>query len=485
MQSSPPDHTLLLYIWSPESRREQLRAPVGDFLSFLHQYRNRISVVLSDEMKDLFSAELAQLSVISPDSATELLHPQKNHADKNYTLYPIIACNLRSFEKGSEDFLSLLHEPDSKHYSFWDSFRENAKLFITSATEKTILTDDQKNLLEEKEHELKTLLLKCESMKEDRPLHLHRHLELAKEHLTKNLKLPCFYFETDSKTIRESLFNERVRSLLHAQVELAYFANAEIDPVIGWLEYLIKENSFEVCNPFMSLSMNTNTYGAITKIEYFPRKILLNDGFNSLYYSISDSSIPKEQKKNPKPSQNYRIMRKQPDLFAIRFDEPLSHLNDTEPVCCKIIYFKSGLGSFMPNSTTGFSLEYWLENAETLPDTSDIRLHFPLIFPGDAQSIHLRALISAGGEDDRLYPLSEQTTNIHSSEVAGSLYGIRLIHSITHFIIDLRFAHQLNSLSFAKKEERSENTHIDLSFSQKAASIKDYDRLQSMYFCIY
>jgi hypothetical protein len=443
-----------------------------EFVSSLERFRNTLVLVSDDPAVESLCKDSDAYSVIHVANAHALLQ-----SDKSRTVYPVCAGSIELFEQKCEDFLTMLRGQDISLHTADSAVISEKNLIFSSS---------QKEFLNEKEFEIREIFEMCRNIEKDRSAHLHRHLELAEGYLSRTISAPEFFFSSEREIIADLIFNERVKELLSAQVELAYFANSEIDPVDGWLEYLTKENSFEARNPFISVSMDSSTHGAIRRIEYFPRKLLLNDGFSSLYWSPSDSSSSFSSTFSV-ASEKYRIMRKQPDLFAIRFDEPIAlEEGNIHPHCSKVLYLKSGLGSFMPNSTTGFTLDYWLEQADQLEDKGEFAwLHFPLLFPGTAEMIHLRALTSLGGEDQTLYNLKNEKVYLQTSQVPGSLFGIRLINSATHFIIDIRFAKEIEEISFSKDGNPRENTLIKLAFKHSLTMFKGYERIQSMYFCVY
>ena len=471
-----------LYFWCPDSKKEQT-------LSILKSYENffKSSVDVFNLLKCKSNHELipedwdSSLIFNLYDCNNENISIINSEISFLYSIIPFIIYDISKFE---DEIQSLF----SKSNELSDFITIDKTVKINKLDQ--LLNEKQVNYINKKEKYLKSLIDISLSKKDEKPLHFHQLIENSINFLNKEINVPYFILPSQKELVSQIIFNERVTQLLHSQVEIAYFINSEINPVDGWLNYETKENLTSLTNPFLSINLDSNLSGNINIFEYFPRKILLNDGFSSLYGTIGESHYLNDNLQSPS---SVRIMRKQPDLFALRFDEDLSNaLNlQNKLKCTKVIYIKSGLGSFMPNSTSGLSVDYWLESSNNniektrSYENENFNLCFPILFPGTSNTISIRALTSMGGEDEKLHKLTLDVNQIASEDISGKIFGLRLINSVNHFVIDFRFAHALDKASFKIDYETKFNTKIFLAFTQKINSIFEYEKLQTLYLTIY
>jgi hypothetical protein len=475
-----PENSFIIYLWVSPSKEESLTKPIDEFLHFLELHSGLCSILIDRNTNSITPAEYPVLDFLYTDT-------YQGTEDSLLNLHPFVITNLSQFESEKETIIHYLKRLDHSCLP---------KEILSTSSLETILSKQHYPVFEEKKRAIENQLELAESLLTERPQHLHSHLTTANKLLNQLDSHPSFIQNSQLSSFSSFFFYELYSLLLSAQVEIAYFIYAGIDPINGWIHHQ-KSNSkntsiWEIRNPFLSISNNLDNHGAISRIEYFPRKFLLNNTNNSFIFSLLDQDLNDDSFASPVKSVQpapYRIMRNQPDLFAIRFDETLetNYRKSKETLTCsKVFYIRSGLGSFIPNSTTGFTCEYWLEGEKVPEENILLNLYFPLLFPASHENIKIRALSSFGGENELLYSINKETPlNLNEKKVAGNLFGIRIIHTINHFIIDLRFSKRIEGVSIKADTKDEETTLLNLNFRQHACSLLGYEALQAIHFCIY
>lgn len=389
-------------------------------------------------------------------------------------------------------------------------FDEAIKLLIQSresdidickqiSTRDQILSSKHNKSIVSKAMQIERMLEKSRSMINERGTNLHSHLDRAAQYLLKINSFPKFVSATLLKSFEDIYYRECWKYLLHSQVELAYYLNEQLDPQFGWLDFEESEQEnpewASLTNPFISIKFDTHRQGTVSRIEYFPRKLLLLDCEPSHFFSLSPvatgeirthtivKSSDIESSKTPRVPPF--VARRQLDLMALRFDEkvPFGSNHSTSTVR-KTIYFKSMLGAFMPNSTTGYSFEFWLE--ESPEDINELYLifHHTVLMPNQRDLISMRPLLPLAGEG-QLHYLTEDALMLRSEDLSGGLSGLRLIEGSSHFVLDYRFARTIEQLTVQCGASSSYETKVHIAFSMKASSVLTFDQIQTMYFCIY
>jgi hypothetical protein len=480
MQLLPPENSFIIYLWVVPSKVEALTKPIDEFLHYIELHSGTCRLLIHRNADWLTPAEYPLLHFHYTDQDQETEGSISN-------LYPMVITSLSQFESEKEKIINYLKSTDT-------SLVPEDYAFFPSA--EAIISKQAFTIFEEKKGSILNQLELAESLRPERPKHLHSHLTEAKKLVSQLDSHPSYIQNSQYQSFSSFFFREIYSLLLSAQVEIAYFIYGGIDPVDGWIHHqksrINNTSVWEIRNPFLSISNNLECHGAISRIEYFPRRFLLNNNTNAFIFSLSDKGVQEESFPPSVTSTSpatYRIMRNQPDLFGIRFEEALS-TNEAEPhetlTCSKVFYVRSGLGSFIPNSTTGFTCEYWLEGEKDPDKNSLLNLYFPLLFPASPENIKIRALSSFGGENELLHSIDkENAVYLNQKEVAGNLFGIRVIHTINHFIIDFRFSKMIEGVSIRSEMKDEETTLLNLNFTQQAYSVLGYDHLQAMHFCIY
>jgi len=472
---------LLIYCWINPHYVETLKPALISILETLSKYSVHFDILLDKSTcGESFPEVLPKINFFYSDLITR---PREER-----DIYPLIASTLDTLERDHEELIMLLKSIDFKLENNDESFTTPDIVQIKSMND--FYSDSLSTLLDSKKKFLQKQFSLADTIKDDRPLHLLERLKLAISKADSRDLYPEYILKKDLALIEEILFRFEYRKLLMAQVDLAYFIHAGIEPQIGWIEYdapsIEQPEKYEIRNPFLSLQHDLTHGGVITKIDYFPRKFLLNESSPSLFFSIGRISTPKEFEPIASSLDKWRLMRKQPDLISLRFDEePISNLEENA-LCtiAKVIYLKGGLGSFMPNSTSGFSCEFWIEEWLGKNSTIPLNLHLPLLFPAQQELIQIRALSPFGGETDTLYN-AESALLIKKDSIESGLSGIRLINSAEHFVIDIRFTRPINNINLIPKKSFKTKTLLDIRFELDFNSALTYEKVQALHFCIY
>lgn len=346
---------------------------------------------------------------------------------------------------------------------------------------------------------LKAPLLRKKN-KIDQEISLLKNLSSQSEKRVKACKKFLHYFDSfrpitqieNTNVTHFEILNELYKLLLYAEVELNYAKYPEIDPVLGWLNVPKNFSSKEIIsisNPFISLEFDSNSSGILTNIDYYPRKESISGFRPSFYFSKT------KQKKYPTNSQNCLeplLMRNSPDLFGIKFQEPVI-LDCPDSVCTlsKVFYLKSGLTPLANYSTTGFMLEFWIEDdrlTKNLDLTQETYLQIALSLNCKLDLVRFRYLSDMGGVSNETFsiPNADDKIEFSTKDALGGLKGIRVIDSINQFVSDYRFSRSIKNIIITNSRSNlSDYTYIDLLISLNARDIFGYEKSQNLTFSIF
>ena len=301
--------------------------------------------------------------------------------------------------------------------------------------------------------------------------HPHQGKNLTSYHTARKhyLQSQCYLYhqlKESSASRVHALMREGFQHLLSTEVEIDAIKHSDVDPSNGWLH--LKERpapcgspESSIDNPFIRIYFDAAQGGAIAEFDYKPRKLNLvpSGGACSACFCtvrgdeiiFPDTAAAHAQLQMP-PNSGPKVLRRNPDLAALRFTESLSGgPPQIEYTISKDFYVRAGLGAYQANSTTGFNIEYWISGPTEPPADLHVAFFFSFIFPsGDLRVMSGRPLLCAGGETEWVFPLEKENL-LHSTDVPGGLYGLRLIDGIDSFIIDLRSA---KPFSFIKYQPR-------------------------------
>jgi hypothetical protein len=259
-------------------------------------------------------------------------------------------------------------------------------------------------------------------------------------------------------------FAETYHALLQAQVSLDAIGHSEIDPRDGWIELNPGEQTPEnsgcdwiLDNPFLRLYFSTQASG-IKAIDYKPRKIQLlplNPKFLSfrgaVLKTIEESPPFTPELLSPPLGPEFRVIMKSPSLIRARLSEklrsPLADPTSETALLNKDFTVRAGLGAFLQDATTGFSLEYWLENCTwNDKDSLNLALAWHIYLPsGEQESLSARPLLCVGAQAEQTVSLAS-SVRLDSSAFPGGLHGVRLIDGVQGYTIDFRSAKKLGHI---------------------------------------
>lgn len=221
--------------------------------------------------------------------------------------------------------------------------------------------------------------------------------------------------------------------MLFGEVDLEAFLHPDVDPVLGWVRLGSVNGEHFISTQLADYFLAED--GALLELDFKPRKCALFGTVPARSFTLKPSAEPLKRK-----LETAKVTRKTLDLLSIRFDEELTYSTGTFHLI-KEFTFRAGVGAHLPNSTTGFSLEYWIEGPA--PSTLNISLLFSPTLPSpELHSGSVKPLLCVGGIDERRFTL-EESTRIGGSDVPGGLFGIRLIDSVEDLLVDIRTSKQL------------------------------------------
>jgi len=268
-----------------------------------------------------------------------------------------------------------------------------------------------------------------------------------------------------------------------AQVEIDIIVEPDVDPVLGWVRHLHLPNDEQVKQvaidtQLMRLHFDLARAGALTEFDYKGRKANLVstawDENHSLSFleglvelqpnELSGEKLPEINRlltPMPGSAAEALITRQTKDLTGLRLIRTadargIKSSTNWSARIVKHYTVKAGIGAHLPNVTTGFSQEYWLEGTGAPGASVYCVSRFSFMLPSaHPDSISFRPLASAGGEAPK--SIRHSQFFLKANDVEGGLYGIRLIDGISNFVVDLRSAKQLNGVGCLPFEQVSDS----------------------------
>ncbi len=258
------------------------------------------------------------------------------------------------------------------------------------------------------------------------------------------------------------------KAILHAQVEIDTINNPEVDPVNGWVKQEYADLDYDglkeihIDTQLMNLIFKPELSGALVDFEYKPRKTNLvnyspeyeaalnyvdyffEKDFNSLSIPEIKELVGQQAKATIAIPTDYLKTKYSKDLAGFRLIKELKSNSLNSVKIIKHFNFKAGIGGHLPNCTTGFSTEYWLESASEINDNLLLANQFSFLFPSASeQGMFLRPLSVFGGIAEKAIDASKEQLIPYTS-VEGGLYGIRIIDGLSNLIMDIRSAKPLS-----------------------------------------
>ena len=268
-------------------------------------------------------------------------------------------------------------------------------------------------------------------------------------------------------------YSKRITQMLFALVEIDTILHSDLDPAIGALD--IQERICdESKNPltFLDSPFFRFCYGksGFRNLYYKPRKIcLFEEAFSVVGFNAD--------------SYQQEIIRRSPDIVVIRncvANQTRQFISDYT--------LRSGVGGHGPNSTAGFSLDYWIEQ-ENSSSEDDCVIETRFCLPSaELGGLSYRPLLVAGGEATEAEFFSE-TNELDSADFPSGLYGVRLIDGIKYLVVDIRSSKPLSSISITPKVIRDGDSEFVpesvLRIAISGSRIKSVDSPNRIYVTVY
>lgn len=250
------------------------------------------------------------------------------------------------------------------------------------------------------------------------------------------------------------------RAVLVAQVEADTIRNPEIDPSVGWVRHELidydqdGEEEVVIDTQLIRLYIERSRAARIVELDYKPRKVDLLNIFDPTGQAATSRFLLLPTGGQPVDATKLRealasapqtidskltVTKRTLDLLELAFEHPIAGAGGQSSVTrlCKHLQVKSGIGSHLPNSTTGFSTEVWLEGQKP-PEGTLLLAQFSFMLPsGDPDVLSTRPLVAFGGAFERAFGCHVDHVFL-PQHVPGGAYGIRLIDGIDSFILELR-----------------------------------------------
>lgn len=263
--------------------------------------------------------------------------------------------------------------------------------------------------------------------------------------------------------------------ILNAQVLLDEIAHPQIDPTLGWIEREHMEDEggtrLVIDSQLMHLNLRGQGAGEILSWDYKPRRISLAaqsyahlgacaeaalPAFSEGIFQL-DGHIPQSVEdaaslfaKMQKIACNEeaalpKIITATPGLLRLRFrKEPSAGIPlGARYLCFKDLSIKAGVGAYRNYATTGFEVEYMLEQVERA-EKSLFVLQLSLCFPSmSMQALALQRLLCMGGVQAEEIEIKGPYW-FATESAPGGLYGLRISDRLADFEIDFRFSRALH-----------------------------------------
>ncbi len=236
--------------------------------------------------------------------------------------------------------------------------------------------------------------------------------------------------------------------MLYGEVDFEAYLHPDVDPVVGWVRWIpqkvapvagaegVQTNAGLVSTQLADYFISAD--GALLEWDFKPRKCALVGTTHFKSFLIHPSIPPVKRTTVP-----MRITRKTLDLVSLRFVDELTYPSGTIQLFRELT-FKAGIGAHLANATTGFSFEYWIEDAPPpglqLICTTCITLPTPQAAGGN-----YKPLLCVGGVGAETYP-PDEPLELGGTAVPGGAFGIRAIDTVEDLLIDLRTSKQLEGV---------------------------------------
>ncbi len=261
---------------------------------------------------------------------------------------------------------------------------------------------------------------------------------------------------------------------LYSVVELEAYLHPDIDPTIGWVERETTDDHELFSTQLADYILDKQ--GRMLTLDYKPRKCALVSSYLPPSFDLT-FTIPTEAISKSKTA----LTRKTKDLCSIRFEETRK-AEFGEFGVFRELTFRAGVGAHLPNSTTGFSFEYWLEG--DFPEDLFVKTAFSFCLPSPGMEAGLiKPLLCVGGVSERRYYL-ETAKQVDLKELTGGAYGVRIIDSVEDLTMDLRSAKQLENVTIMPNNAGGIYLGSTVTVSVNASRINGDDKSNTLFFSI-
>ncbi|MCC6931744.1 MAG: hypothetical protein IT292_00610 [Deltaproteobacteria bacterium] len=269
--------------------------------------------------------------------------------------------------------------------------------------------------------------------------------------------------------------------LLRVDIENAY--SPEIDPNIGWLscERVFCEplaDDIMISTQLCDYSLRETYQGAISSIIYKPRRCELAGYGENIIERLWFYPILIDAGDSLGPARS-ELITSSPDRISLRFIGSLLEHNSANYY--SEYHFKSGLGSYLNNATTGFNCSFWL-NEECAALTPLLYLDSFICLPsGTLQGVSVQPLMAAGSD----VSATQDIIGKRSFNEPSNCYGVRLFDGLNSFVLDIRFAKAVHSIEIYPSSKATDNIDscigLKLRVALKTLEIIGQDNCNSVY----
>lgn len=246
--------------------------------------------------------------------------------------------------------------------------------------------------------------------------------------------------------------SEYYKHVIFSQVDVDTILKPEVDPNNGWVEHRLltdgdSRESLFLDTQLMSMQVGIDDFhGQIRSLEYKPKKINLahteNSNLSNEYLCTSVGSCSEKENDNEiqKPC-TYSIIKDTPDVVCAQFSLPLSSQNTLK----KNIEIRSGIGAHLNNSTTGFSIEYWIESDEI--NTDQLLCSSWTLTPKSEvlSACRIQPLLCVGAVSDESFCPDKEIV-FDKNSISAGIYGLRFIDGVHTLAIDFRWSQAIETL---------------------------------------
>ncbi len=299
-------------------------------------------------------------------------------------------------------------------------------------------------------------------------------------------------FNEDNDSIRA--YARFYKQLITTQVNIDAVPKPDVDPNSGWVRLNVEnynDQANEIVNfdtQLITLRIVPSNQGALIGLEYKPRKTNLlspcqtfNCGSFKNYFLENKSvfDIAELKSKDNNTNSSVTILAHTQDFMHIRCKTP--QFNNVATIY-KDYKVKAGIGAHLNNSTTGFLLRYWCDDAVTKHLPQYFVFEAAILLPSAVENgMACQALTSIGGVNQKQLKLTKPQ---EINDTSGGNYGVRLIDGLNNFVMDLRSAKHLDTILTLPIFRNDEYRGTKILFFVKTTDIFSFDKANTIFVSI-